>query len=61
MRIDEIDGFQVLSMLKLDEETQAIPVVTYSNEYEGEMVEEEEAPEFPGTQIFTPKPVELMN
>lgn len=26
--IDDIDGFQVLSMLKLDEETKGIPVVT---------------------------------
>ena len=26
--IDDLDGFQVLSMLKLDEETKAIPVVT---------------------------------
>ena len=26
--IDDIDGFQVLSMLKLDNETRAIPVVT---------------------------------
>lgn len=26
--IDDLDGFQVLSMLKLDEETRSIPVVT---------------------------------
>ncbi len=26
--IDDLDGFQVLSMLKLDEDTKAIPVVT---------------------------------
>jgi CheY-like chemotaxis protein len=61
IRIDDVDGFQVLSMLKLDEETRRIPVLTYANEYEGEMVEEEEVPDFPGTGMFTPRPVELMN
>ena len=61
VRIDDMDGFQVLSMLKLDEDTRAIPVLTYTNEYEGETDEEEEAPEFPGTELFTPRPVELMN
>jgi CheY-like chemotaxis protein len=29
-RMDDADGFQVLSMLKLDEETRAIPVLTYT-------------------------------
>jgi CheY-like chemotaxis protein len=61
VRIDEMDGFQVLSMLKLDAETQAIPVLTYTNEYEGETIEEEEASEFAGTEMFAPRPVELMN
>src|ERR1700751_2525883 len=32
--IDDIDGFQVLSMLKLDAETRDIPVLTYTTEYE---------------------------
>ena len=61
VRIEDMDGFQVLSMLKLDEETRAIPVLTYTTEYEGQSTEDEEAPEFPGTEMFTPKPVELMN
>ena len=30
VRIDDADGFQVLSMLKLDEETREIPVLTYT-------------------------------
>ena len=30
VRIEDADGFQVLSMLKLDEETRAIPVLTYT-------------------------------
>ena len=32
VRIAEADGFQVLSMLKLDEETREIPVLTYTTE-----------------------------
>jgi CheY-like chemotaxis protein len=61
VRIDDMDGFQVLSMLKLDEETRAIPVLTYANQYEGETTADDDAPEFPGAAMFTPRPVELMN
>ena len=61
VQIDDINGFQVLSMLKLDEETRAIRVLTYTDEYESEMDEEEEQSEFPGTELFGPRPVELMN
>lgn len=35
-RIEELDGFQLLTMLKLDEETKDIPVLTYTTEYEGQ-------------------------
>src|SRR5947207_12591404 len=35
-RIEDRDGFQVLSMLKLDDETRRIPVLTYTTEYEGQ-------------------------
>ena len=38
--IDDIDGFQVLSMLKLDEDTKNIPIVTCTVAHE-----DEEAPE----------------
>jgi PleD family two-component response regulator len=41
MRIEDRDGFQVLSMLKLDDETRRIPVVTYTTEYEGQEIEED--------------------
>ena len=34
VRIDDLDGFQVLSMLKLDEDTRAIPLLTCLSEYE---------------------------
>jgi PleD family two-component response regulator len=38
-RIEELDGFQLLTMLKLDEETKDIPILTYTTEYEGQDVD----------------------
>ena len=35
-RIEELEGFQLLTMLKLDEETKDIPILTYTTEYEGQ-------------------------
>jgi len=35
-RIEELNGFQLLTMLKLDSETRDIPVLTYTTEYEGQ-------------------------
>jgi PleD family two-component response regulator len=35
-RIEDLDGFQLLTMLKLDNETKDIPVLTYTTEYEGQ-------------------------
>jgi CheY-like chemotaxis protein len=35
-RIERLDGFQILTMLKLDPETCDIPVLTYTTESEGE-------------------------
>ena len=35
-RIEHLDGFQLLTMLKLDAETREIPVLTYTTEYEGQ-------------------------
>jgi len=43
VRIDDADGFQVLSMLKLDADTRDIPVLTYTTEYEGQDGDEEKA------------------
>ena len=34
MRLEDTDGFQVLSMLKLDDDTRGIPVLTYTSEYD---------------------------
>jgi PleD family two-component response regulator len=38
-RIEELDGFQLLTMLKLDAETRDIPVLTYTTEFEGQEFE----------------------
>ena len=35
-RIEDQNGFQLLTMLKLDHETKHIPVLTYTTEYEGQ-------------------------
>ncbi len=35
-RIEQLEGFQILTMLKLDEETKNIPILTYTTEYEGQ-------------------------
>ena len=35
LHLDDIDSFQVLSMLKLDDDTRSIPVLTCMNESEG--------------------------
>jgi len=43
VRFENAEGFQVLSMLKLDDETRRIPVLTYTSEYDGEECEEEVA------------------
>ena len=58
MRIEDRDGFQVLSMLKLDDETRRIPVLTYTTEYEGQETEEE-VPETSEMEILVASKVAL--
>jgi PleD family two-component response regulator len=60
VHIDDADGFQVLSMLKLDEDTRAIPILTYTTEYDGQETDED-VPEPADTEIFAPKPAVWMN
>ena len=60
VRIEDLGGFQVLSMLKLDDDTRHIPVLTCTTESEVS-TNEEEAPEISETEIFAPSRVELMN
>lgn len=60
VRIDDADGFHVLSMLKLDGDTKAIPVLTYTSEYIGDE-SDEDVPEPADVEIFSPKTAVLMN
>lgn len=61
-KIEQLDGFQLLTMLKLDPETRDIPVLTYTTEYEGQdfdeaisqLAEEEE-------ELFPARPALRMN
>ena len=55
VRIEDPAGFQVLSMLKLDEETRLIPVLTYTTEGDDDEADEE-TPEPSDTEIFVSKP-----
>ena len=50
LHMDDLEGFRVLTMLKLDEDTRSIPVVTYAG---GQPSETEEAP--PESIISAPK------
>ena len=58
--IEEMAGFQVLSMLKIDEETRAIPVLTYTSADDGNETEAE-SHDVSDTGMFTARPMELMN
>jgi CheY-like chemotaxis protein len=63
VHFDNMDALQVLSMLKLDEETRAIPVLTYTAGYESqeEEVEEEDDPDSSAMSLFSPAPGLRMN
>ena len=61
VRIDDADGFQVLSMLKLDAETRNIPVVTYTNQFEPDEKDQELDGEDDAPPMFTTRPAGLMN
>src|SRR5207244_6190339 len=52
VRIDDGDGFQVLSMLKLDEETRTIPVLTYTTEGDNDEAEDDTPDEPSDAAIF---------
>jgi PleD family two-component response regulator len=58
--IDDISGFQVLSMLTLDEETRRIPVLTYMAEPDGQEADDQE-PEPSDSEISIPRPALRMN
>ena len=59
VRIDEMETFQVLSMLKLDEETRDIPLLTYTADVEGP--DEEERKTSRRSEMFASAQVLRMN
>jgi DNA-binding response OmpR family regulator len=56
--IDDLDGFQVLSMLKLDDETKGIPVVTCTTR-QGDEVTEDESLDLPDDVFTQPAMMQL--
>lgn len=60
VRGDDHEALQVLSMLKLDDETNAIPVLTYATELEGSS-SEEDVSDASATEMFAAKPAVWMN
>ena len=60
VRADDHDALQVLSMLKLDAETNGIPVQTYAIELEGP-ASDEDVSETSATEMFASKPAVWMN
>jgi PleD family two-component response regulator len=60
VRISDLGGFHVLSMLKLDADTRDIPILTYTVESDGDEPDEELA-EPVEEQVFSRKPAAWMN
>jgi PleD family two-component response regulator len=58
--MDDSDGLQVLSMLKLDSETCEIPVLTYASDSDADEAVDD-APEPSESEFFAPKPAVWMN
>lgn len=61
LRLDDLEGFQVLSMLKLDEETRLIPILTCASETCDEDVEEDGAEPSEGPLFQAAKAAIWMN
>jgi CheY-like chemotaxis protein len=61
IHFDEVETLQVLSMLKLDEETRGIPVLTYTVDYETQGEEEDEEPDVSEMRGFATEPGIRMN
>jgi CheY-like chemotaxis protein len=58
VNVEHPDGFQVLSMLKLDPDTRDIPVLTHTTDGDDDD-EEEEAAESADVELFTPRPATM--
>ena len=60
VHMEDAEGLQVLSMLKLDEQTRTIPILTYAAEREADE-DAEEVAEPSEADMFAPKPAVWMN
>lgn len=61
LNVDDMDGFQVLSMLKLDGDTRSIPVLTYTTQQETAADEEAEEPSEADVMFAAANSAALMN
>jgi len=62
VRMDDLEGLQVLSMLKLDRETEHIPVLTYTTESGAQESETDMLDDEPSeSEMFAAKPALRMN
>ncbi len=63
VRMDDVEGLQVLSMLKLDEYTRRIPILTYATENAGgvEPSEGDDTSDVSDDELFVVKPAPRMN
>ena len=60
LEMDDAAGFQVLSMLSLDDDTKSIPVLTCTSDFDGREPEEESVEPFDDGRFF-PQAAALMN
>lgn len=61
VQIDAMETFQVLSMLKLDDDTRNIPILTFTADVEGQETDDESEEEVSEGEIFAPAQVLRMN
>ena len=59
--VHEREGFQVLSMLKLDDDTRSIPLLTCLSEYEAPRVEPMADERYEDDETLMPLPLAAMN
>jgi len=61
MCFDDLETFNVLSMLKLDEDTRQIPVLTYTTGFDGDSEDETHEEETSALEMFASQPEVMMN
>jgi CheY-like chemotaxis protein len=61
VQIDAMETLQVLSMLKLDDDTRNIPILTFTADVEGQEADDEEFEDASEGEMFTPAQILRMN